>query len=89
MGLPSINDRHGNAVYPGDLVRILAVTADPDMDEDELDLIDNMIGSACEVERIDQDGLAWVSVWWNDYGSTFSTSVGLATGQLEKLVEPG
>lgn len=89
MGLPSINDCHGHAVYPGDLVRILAVTSDPDMDEDELDLIDNMIGSACEVERIDGDGLAWVSVWWNDYGSTFSTSVGLAAGQLEKLVEPG
>ena len=82
---PSINDRHGFAVTPGDLVRILAVTPDPGMDEDELDLILDMVGTTCEVERIDPQGLAWVSVWWNDYGSTFTTSVGLTAEQLEKV----
>jgi len=43
--------------------------------------------ATCAVERIDEHGLAWVSVWWNDYGSTFSTSVGLDSGQLEKARE--
>jgi len=85
--IPSIKDRHGEPVVPGDLIRILEVSADPDMDEDDFDLIHNMIGSTCAVERIDEHGLAWVSVWWNDYGSTFSTSVGLDSGQLEKARE--
>jgi hypothetical protein len=81
----SFNDRHGQAVVPGDLIRVLDVTPDPEMDEDDLDLILDMVGTTCEVERIDEQGLAWVSVWWNDYGSTFSTSVALTSAQLEKI----
>lgn len=77
-------DIHGHAVLPGDYVRILGITADPDMDEDDLDLMQDMVGSTCEVERIDADGLAWVSVWWNDFGQTFTTSVALSPGQMEK-----
>lgn len=83
--IPPFIDRNGLAVLPGDLIRILAVTPDPDMDEDDLDLILDMVGTTCEVERIDAQGLAWVSVWWNDYGSTFSTSVALTSAQLEKI----
>lgn len=78
-------DIHGQAILPGDLVRILGITADPDLDEDDLDLILDMVGSTCAVERVDADGLAWVSVWWNDFGRTFPTSVALDAGQMEKV----
>ncbi len=81
---PATVDRHGNAVQLGDRVRILAVSADPDMDEDDLDMFNDMIGSTCEVERIDDEGAAWVAIWWNGFDGPLLTTVGLAPGQMEK-----
>jgi hypothetical protein len=81
---PATVDRHGNAVQLGDRVRILAVSPDPDMDEDDLDMFNDMIGSTCEVERIDSEGAAWVAIWWNGFDGPLLTSVGLAPGQMEK-----
>ncbi len=80
-------DRLGNTVTPGDRVRILGVTADPDMDEDDLDMFFDMIGSTCEVERIDSDGAAWVAIWWNGFEGPLLTTVGLAPGQMEKTFD--
>lgn len=77
-------DRHGLAVAPGDQIRILDVTPDPDMDEDDLDMFRDMIGSTCVVERIDDDGAAWVAVWWNGFEGPLLTTVGLLPGQMEK-----
>lgn len=81
---PATVDRHGNAITLGDRVRILAVSPDPDMDEDDLDMFNDMIGSTCEVERIDSEGAAWVAIWWNGFDGPLLTSVGLAPGQMEK-----
>ncbi|KXB31024.1 MULTISPECIES: hypothetical protein [Dechloromonas] len=81
---PATVDRHGNAVQLGDRVRILAVSPDPDMDEDDLDMFNDMIGSTCEVERIDDEGAAWVAIWWNGFDGPLLTTVGLAPGQMEK-----
>ena len=82
--LPATVDRHGNAVQLGDRVRILAVSPDPEMDEDDLDMFNDMIGSTCEVERIDSEGAAWVAIWWNGFDGPLLTTVGLAPGQMEK-----
>jgi len=81
---PATVDRHGNPITLGDRVRILAVSPDPDMDEDDLDMFNDMIGSTCEVERIDSEGAAWVAIWWNGFDGPLLTSVGLAPGQMEK-----
>ncbi len=78
-------DRHGQPVATGDHVRILAITPDPEMDEDDLDMFMDMVGSVCEVERIDADGTAWVAVWWNGCDGTLMTLVGLEPRQMEKL----
>ena len=77
-------DRHGQPVATGDHVRILAITPDLEMDEDDLDMFYDMIGSTCPVERIDADGAAWVAIWWNGCEGPLLTSVGLAPGQMEK-----
>lgn len=81
---PTTVDRHGKPVQLGDRVRILAVSPDPDMDEDDLDMFNDMIGSTCEVERIDDEGAAWVAIWWNGFDGPLLTTVGLAPGQMEK-----
>lgn len=78
-------DCKGQSVAPGDLVRILDITPDPDLDEDDLDMFMNMIGSRCEVERIDPDGAAWVVVWWNTSEGSLITQVGLMPEQIEKV----
>jgi len=81
-------DRLGQPVRPGDQVRVLAITADRDMDEDDLDMFTDMIGSICDVERIDADGTAWVAVWWNGGDGTLLTAVGLLPMQMEKIAAP-
>lgn len=77
-------DRHGQPVATGDRVKILAISPDPEMDDDDLDMFNDMIGSTCEVERIDADGAAWVAIWWNGFEGPLLTSVGLTPGQMEK-----
>ncbi|WP_234084528.1 hypothetical protein [Azonexus sp. R2A61] len=77
-------DRLGDTVAIGDLVRVLEITPDRDIDEDLLDMFMDMVGSRCEVERIDEDGTAWVAVWWNGDEGTQVTLVGLTPRQMEK-----
>lgn len=82
--MPSTLDCHGQPIVLGDHVRILGITADPEMDEDDLEMFNDMIGSTCVVERIDSDGHAWVEVWWNGFDGPLLTTVGLAPEQMEK-----
>jgi hypothetical protein len=78
-------DCSGQTVAPGDSVRVLAITPDPDLDEDDLEMFMDMVGSVCEVERIDADGSAWVAVWWNGCEGTLMTLVGLEPQQMAKV----
>jgi len=80
-------DRHGQAVRVGDPVRILGVSPDPDMDEDELEMILFMVGAISEVEKIDAAGRAWVTMWWNCTETIAVSSVGLASHEMEKVAE--
>ena len=82
--LPATVDRHGQPVTLADRVKILAITPDLEMDEDDLDMFYDMIGATCEVERIDAEGAAWVAIWWNGFDGPLLTTVGLAPGQMEK-----
>lgn len=82
---PSIPDRHGQPVRAGDNVRILDLTLDPDLDDDDRDMFDFMIGAICEVERVDAEGQAWVVMWWNNVEGVLSTSVGLEPHQCERV----
>lgn len=84
--VPATVDRRGRLVVPGDTVRVLGVSTDPDMDDDDRDMFNDMIGSTCLVERIDADGAAWVAVWWNGFEGPLLTSVGLMPGQMDKVV---
>lgn len=78
-------DRDGRDVKAGDEVRILDVTPDPDMDEDDADMFVGMVGSVCEIDQIDEDGLAWVTVWWNTGEGTLTTTVGLEPQQFSRM----
>jgi len=82
---PSTHDHQGRPVFAGDEVRILHVTPDPDMDEDDADMFLGMIGSTCEIDSVDRYGLAWVTMWWNTGEGTITTTVGLEPGQFSRL----
>jgi hypothetical protein len=80
-------DCKGRTVAAGDRIRILDITPDPELDEDDLDLFMDMIGATCDVERIDADGAAWVAVWWNCSEGNLLTQVGLYPRQMEKVAD--
>lgn len=82
---PSTLDQQGRSVIAGDEVRILDVTPDPDMDEDDLDMFLGMVGSTCQIDAVDQDGLAWVTVWWNTGEGSMTTTVGLDPSQFVRI----
>jgi hypothetical protein len=82
--IPTTVDCDGQPIAAGDMVCILGVTPDPDMDEDDLDMFMEMIGSTCEVEAVDADGLAWVTVWWNTVDGSVTTTTGLEPRQMRR-----
>jgi hypothetical protein len=78
-------DRLGNEVKVGDEIRVLQVDVEPGVDDDEREMFEYMVGATCEIERFDDAGRAWVTMWWwlNGEG-TATTSIGLASHQMEK-----
>lgn len=77
-------DCQGHPVAVGDSVRVLEISPDPDLDDDELEMFLDIVGSCCAVERIDAGGLAWVAVWWNGDEGTQTTLVGLSPEQMRR-----
>ncbi len=55
------------------------------MDEDDRDMIEFMVGSICEVDRIDAAGQAWVRMWWSCTDGVATSSVALAGDQIERV----
>ena len=84
---PSTIDCRGRTVSTGDRVRILDITPDFALDEDDLDRFMDMLGATCNVERIDADGAAWVAIWWNGDEGTILTQLGLAPRQMQKVAD--
>ena len=80
-------DCEGQSFSSGDRVRILEITPDVELDEDDLEMFMNMVGSICSVERIDSDGAAWVAIWWNGDEGTVLTQIGLAPHQMQKMTD--
>lgn len=78
-------DCKGQIVSMGDKVRVLEVSVDPDLDEDDLEMFRDMVGAICAIERIDAEGAAWVALWWNGDEGTILTQVGLAPRQMERV----
>lgn len=78
-------DCKGQIVSMGDKVRVLEVSVDPDLDEDDLEMFRDMVGAVCDIERIDAEGAAWVALWWNGDEGTVLTQVGLAPRQMERV----
>lgn len=78
-------DHLGQAVQVGDEVRILHIDLGPDMEDDEREMFECMLGSTSLIDRFDADGLAWVTMWWITGEGNATTSVGLAPHQMEKV----
>ncbi|MEW5787429.1 MAG: hypothetical protein AB1899_06205 [Pseudomonadota bacterium] len=83
---PPHSDCHGQTLKVGDEVRILRLDIDPDMDEEDQEMFEFMLGAVCAIDRFDADGLAWVSMWWITGDGNATTSVGLTAEQMEKVV---
>jgi hypothetical protein len=83
--ITSTIDCKGQVVSVNDLVRVLEVPMDPDLDEDDIEMFRSMLGSVCDIERIDADGAAWVALWWNGDEGAIMTQIGLAPRQMEKV----
>lgn len=78
-------DRLGQAVMIGDAVRVVQIDIGPEVEDDEREMFECMVGSTCEIERFDAAGLAWVTMWWATGDGSATTSVGLAPDQIEKV----
>lgn len=78
-------DCQGQTVTLGDRVRVLDITPDFELDEEDLDMFMGMLGATCSVERIDADGAAWVAIWWNGDEGTVVTQIGLEPRQMQKV----
>lgn len=78
-------DRLGLAVRVGDEVRVLEVDMGSDVEDDEREMFEFMIGAICEIERFDDAGRAWVTMWWNTPDGNATTSVGLEPHQMERM----
>jgi len=83
---PSHADHLGNELKVGDEIRILQVDIGPDVEDDEREMFEFMVGATCAIEYFDELGRAWVTMWWwlNGEGSA-STSIGLTPQQMEKV----
>lgn len=81
----STQDAKGVAVLPGDRVRILSITPSPDLEDDDRDMIEFMIGSICEIDSVDEDGHAWVTMWWSCADGVATSTVALAPHQMERV----
>ena len=82
----SHQDRLGNELKVGDEIRVLQVDIGPDVEDDEREMFEFMVGATCAIEYFDEFGRAWVTMWWwlNGEGSA-STSIGLKPHQMEKV----
>ena len=78
-------DCKGQIVSMGDKVRVLEVSVDPNLDEDDLEMFRDMGGAICDIDRIDGEGAAWAALWWNGDEGTILTQVGLAPRQMERV----
>lgn len=85
----TVVDKYGHPVAIGDSVRVLAVSPGPELEDDEREMIEFMVGSICEVDRIDPWGRAWVSMWWNCGEGSVATRVALAAREMERMAVPG
>lgn len=79
-------DKHGNPLAVGDEVRVLHVTLDPEMEDDEREMFEFMKGSICEIERFDAQGRAWVTMWWSCTDGNATTSLALEGYEMERVV---
>ena len=78
-------DCKGRTVAMGDRIRVLEITPDRELDEDDLEMFMDMVGAICDIERIDAEGAAWVAIWWNGDEGTVLTQIGLSPRQMEKV----
>ncbi len=83
--ISTTRDAKGVAVQPGDRVRILAVRPSREMEDDDVEMIEFMIGSVCEVDRVDADGHAWVTMWWSCADGVATSTVALAPCDMERV----
>jgi len=78
-------DAKGVPLQPGDRVRILSVTPDPDLEDDDRDMVEFMIGSICEIDRVDDNGQAWVTMWWSCADGVATSTVALSSHEMERV----
>ncbi|MDO9596753.1 MAG: hypothetical protein Q7J47_03435 [Azoarcus sp.] len=78
-------DRHGQPIAVGDEVRIINIEIGTDIDDDEREMFEFMRGAVCEIDYFDEEGRAWVTMWWNTGEGNATTSVGLASRDLERV----
>ncbi|HEY3433870.1 MAG TPA: hypothetical protein VGK09_15110 [Rhodocyclaceae bacterium] len=83
--IPVTQDAKGVSVQAGDRVRILSITPPREMEDDDVDMIEFMIGSICEIDRVDAAGHAWVTMWWSCADGVATSTVALAPAEMERV----
>lgn len=83
----SARDKDGKAVSVGTHVRVLVVPPlDPDLEDEEVERVNSMLGEVFEVYEVDAYGRAWVEKWWcSGSGSSMSHSLALESNEMERV----
>jgi hypothetical protein len=85
-GYDMTTDRHGKIVKVGTSIRVLSIPLflKRDLAPGEWERTQSMVGSVCEVLKIDAHNLAWVEEWWSEPGGhKTSHSIGLKSAEME------
>lgn len=75
-------DRDGNSIVVGSNVRVLSIPT-LNLEPDEAERVQSMLGDVLEVYEIDPYGQAWVEKWWHlDSGESTSHSLALHSYEM-------
>ena len=81
-------DKFGNLVRIGDSIRLLSIewSGISGLGEQEHDDLKSMIGEVFAIEKIEENGSAWILKWWDrDDGQKESHSLVLAPAEMERV----
>ena len=81
-----VTDIDGAKVRLGDIVRVLAIASSIELEKDEVEKVNSMVGEEFEVDEIDEYGCAWVTKWWRTTENESEAHGISLTSQQMKLV---
>lgn len=87
-----MQDRHGNSVGVGDIVRVLEISQEilETLADDERPYIEAMLHKEYEIDDLPEEGKVSVSIWWEDgEGCVVHGGLYLLSNEFELVCKAG